>query len=245
MRKLLFLAFALGLALPACQQGGDRAASPSASPPVSPVPSVTTPGASPSGSGLAARCTLVVGFSVTENWFEEGAFESIPTIQDSQWELLAEGGADVSVWSDPTMRAYTRPPVSACGQPPDRVVFQVAALGWRSRPVEDVVAALQAVIANIRATWPSAEVIELIPIVGGPDAQPCVVPSQAGTRTVDASGMNPEMTSVIAQVANGQDVVAGPDLLLADCMQYLDGMGHLTQGGSQYIASVVAAHYGA
>jgi hypothetical protein len=61
---------------------------------------------------------------------------------------------------------------------------------------------------------------------------------------VDASGMNPVMTTAIAQVANGRDVVAGPDLLLADCTQYLDGMGHLTQEGSQYIASVVAAHYG-
>jgi len=247
MRKLLLIAAVLGLALPACGQGGDRSASPSASPPVSSEPPAATPVATPSASGPkpTARCTLVVGFSVTVNWFEEGAFESIPTIQDSQWELLAEGGADVSVWSDPNLRAYARPPVSACGQPPDRVVFQVAALGWRSRPVEDVVAALQASIANIRATWPSAEVIELIPIVGGPDAQPCVVPSQSGTRTVDASGMNPAMTAIIAQVANGQDVVAGPDLLLADCMQYLDGMGHLTQEGSEYIASVVAAHYGA
>jgi hypothetical protein len=193
---------------------------------------------------LAARCTLVVGFSVTENWFEGGAFESIPTIQDSQWELLAEGGADVSVWSNPSMPAYSRPPASACGEQPDRVVFQVAALGWRIRPLEDIVGDIRASIDNIRARWPTVRLVELVPIVGGPDAQQCVLPSQAGSRIVDASGMNPVMTTAIAQVANGRDVVAGPDLLLADCTQYLDGMGHLTQEGSQYIASVVAAHYG-
>lgn len=247
MRRSLVLALVMGFALSACGQGG-ASPSPTASVPTSSEPSPTgSPDAGPPGSTapVAARCTLVVGFSVTENWFEGGAFESIPTIRDSQWELLAEGGADVSVWSNPSTPAYSRPPVSACGEPPDRVVFQVAALGWRSRPVEDVIAAIDASIANIRATWPTVEVVELIPIVGGPDAQPCEIPSQAGTRIVDASGMNPAMTAVIGQVANGRDVLAGPDLLLADCTQYLDGMGHLTQEGSEYIASVVAAHYGA
>jgi hypothetical protein len=249
MRRILVLVAVLALAGTACQRGGEPERSPTSTAPTSPEPSTTTPGASPSpsatGSVFAARCTLVIGLSQTQNWFEGGAFEALPTIRDEQWEILAEAGADVSVWSDPNARAYSEAPTSACDRPPDRVVFQVVAAGWRSRPVEDQVGDLQASIANIRATWPSVEVIELIPVVGGPDALPCEIPTQVGARTVDASGMNPAMTALIAQVANGQDVLAGPDLLLADCRQYLDGLGHLTQEGSEYIASVIAAYYGA
>jgi hypothetical protein len=184
----------------------------------------------------------VLGFSVTRNWFEDGAFETQPGIEDEAWELIAEGGHDVWIWADPGTPAFARAPASPCGREPDRVLFQVAARGWRGRPPEDVAAALQASIDNIRTTWPSVETIELIPIVGGPGGQPCELASFGG-RTVDASGMNPAMNAVIAQVADGERVVAGPDLLLADCSQYLDGMGHLTKEGSRAIASDLAEHY--
>ncbi len=244
MRKLLLLAFVLGLALPACERGGERAASPSASPRVSSEPSATTPGVTPSASGtsLAARCTLVLGFSVTRQWYEEGAFESQPGIDDASWELIFEGGGDISVWSNPGAQPYARTPLSECVRPPDRAIFQVAARRWRNQPTEETVSELKTVIANIRAAWPTVEVVELIPIVGGPGGQPCEAASQPG-RTVDASAMNPAMNAVITEVADGRDVRQGPDLELADCSQYADGIGHITLEGSRYIASVLAEHY--
>ena len=229
---VLVLLFALG----ACERGGGRSPGPGESAPPS------GGGDSPSVAPVGAGCTLVIGFSVTEDWFRVGAFETEPGIDDSAWEVLALGGHDVMLWSDPALAAFSRAPSSPCRADPDRIVFQVAAQRWRSESTGAIVDALRASIDNFHAKWPTARVIELIPIVGGPDGRPCPFgASKAGV--VDASEMNPVMNDVIAVVANGSDVVAGPDPLLADCLQYADVRGHLTEDGSRYIASVLAEHY--
>lgn len=190
-----------------------------------------------------ADCTLVLGFSVTANWYEDGAFESMSGIDGDRWELIVAGGHDVWRYANPDAQPYTTTPVSPCEGEPDRALFQVAALGWEHHPADEVVAAIRSSIDNIRATWPTVDVVELIPIVGGPDGQPCEATTQPG-RIVDASLMNPAMYAAIAEAVNGDDVVAGPDLLLADCSQYQDGLGHITSEGSRHIASVLAEYYG-
>jgi hypothetical protein len=204
-------------------------------------------GPSPTASGATApvggSCTLVIGFSVTTNWFRDGAFEQQPGIDDASWEVLAHGGHDVWLWSDPNLHAYSVPPDSLCGREPDRIVFQVAAERSTEESLDDVVGALRMSIANFQARWPTANVVVLIPIVGGPDGQPCPADTRGGA--VGASVMNPLMNDVIAEVADGAEVVAGPDLLLEDCSQYADGKGHLTEEGSRYIASALAEHFAA
>ena len=249
MRGVVGVVLLVGLLLPACQGRGDRA-EPSSRPTngaSSPTPAVDTPSPTPSASGdpaqAAARCTLVLGFSVTRNWFEDGAFETLPGIEDSEWELIYEAGYDVWLYADPSGTPYSLPAVSPCDDEPDRVVFQVAARGWQHRSNDELLAAIRSTIANIQATWPTVEVVELIPIVGGPDAAPCEAASQPG-RPVDASLMNPAMTAAISQVVDGGAVVAGPDPLLADCSQYADGLGHISVDGSRHVASVLADHYG-
>lgn len=250
-RIMLVLALALGLLSSACGRSGDEApGSASASPPApttaaeSPSVSSGTPTASPTPPPVAtgrSRCTLALGMSVTANWFIDGAFESLPGIEDDRWELIWESGYDVALYADPNGLAYSAAPLSACGAEPDRVLFQVAALDWHSP--DTVVTELAATIENIRATWPSVRVIELIPIVGGPDGGPCLDPDRPDKGVV-ASFMYPIVTTAIASVAGG-DVVAGPDLELEDCAQYRDGSGHLTIDGSAYVASVLAEHFAA
>jgi hypothetical protein len=235
MRRVTAFALVLLVALAACGDGGRprRRATRPASPPEPATSAPAAPG---------ADCTLVLGFSVTSNWYRDGEFEQQPGIDDAAWEVIALGGHDVWVWSDPTTRAFSKPPLSPCGSEPDRIVYQVAAKGWRDRSEGEIAAALQRSIENIRARWPTAHVVELIPIVGGPDERPCPASSTRGG-VVDASEMNPLMSELIAHVADGDDVIAGPDLLLADCSQYVDGRGHLTEDGSRYIASVLARHF--
>lgn len=248
VRKLAAVVLVLAVPLAACDGGVERTERPSGTPSSRSVRPTESPGDgdSPTASSPAppgrARCTLVLGFSQTNDWYLGGGFESRPGVEDARWELIAEGGHDVWIWSDSSIQAYRQEPVSPCDEGPDRAVFQLAARGWQARPVEEIIDALEATLLNIRTAWPTVERIELVPVVGGPDQELCELASFGGRR-VDASAMNPAMTSVIAQVVNGEDVVAGPNLLLADCSQYRDGLGHLGEEGARYIASVVAEHY--
>jgi hypothetical protein len=250
----LAIAIALPLALvllPACGDAGAGAdgsssaagsPSPTSSLAGSPSPSIDAEPSETESSGPGrVRCTLVLGMSVTANWFLDGDFESLPGIDDAGWELIWESRHDVGLYADPGARPYSDAPASPCGEDPDRVLFQIAAFDWRSPGA--VIAELGASIDNIRAAWPTVRVIELIPIVGGPGGGPCPDPVRPD-RDVDASFMNPPVVEAIDDVANGADVVAGPDLLLADCSQFSDGKGHLTPEGSRHIASVLAEHYG-
>jgi hypothetical protein len=179
--------------------------------------------------------------SVTANWFIDGEFETLPGIDDAKWELIWESGHDLMLFADPAALPYSGTPISPCGTDPDRVLFQIAARDWEAS--DAVLTELRASIDNIRAAWPSVETIELIPIVGGPGSGPCYDPD-VPDKGVLASFMNPAMVEAIAEVANGADVVAGPDLLLADCAQFRDGSGHLTIEGSLLVAAALAEHYG-
>jgi hypothetical protein len=239
-RTVLLPSLALVLTLAACSSA-ERGPRPRASDQPSAIVSTPVPTTSAAAPPVSedANCTLVMGFSVTENWFRSGRFELQPGIDDARWELLAPSGHDIELWADPAEPGWNEPVFSPCGRDPDRVVFQVAAKDWQTQSEDEVAALLVQSIDNIRAKWPTAGLIELIPIVGGPDAQPC----PAGAGFVFASQMYPTMTEVIAGVANGQDILAGPDQLLADCSQYRDNRGHLTTAGSEYIASGLAQHF--
>ena len=140
MRRFAVVTSVLLLTLSACQQGGgrgerpegpDRPTSRPATPSPTGVVSATPTGGSPVVSSPGnADCTLVIGFSVTANWYEDGAFESMPGIDGDRWELIVAGGHDVWRYANPDAQPYTTTPLSPCEREPDRALFQVAALGW-------------------------------------------------------------------------------------------------------------------
>jgi hypothetical protein len=246
-RRLAIAVAIAALLLSACRDtGSDAAASASPSQPPAP-PTVTPPSptvgpdvSSPAPAGRA-RCTLVLGMSVTANWFIDGEFETLPGIDDARWELIWESGHDLILYADPDALPYSGTPISPCGLDPDRVLFQIAARDWQDP--DAVLTELRASIDNIRAAWPSVDTVELIPIVGGPGSGPCYDPD-VPDKGVLASFMNPPMVDAIAEIADGTDVIAGPNLLLADCAQFRDGTGHLTPEGSAFVAAALAEHYG-
>lgn len=255
MRRLPLVAV-LALALVACGDDGDAATptSPSPSPQVTSTTSSAspeTPSSSPSPGAVrtestppgSARCTLALGMSVTRDWFELGAFETLPGIEDSRWELIWASGHDLMLFSNPAAEPYSSEPISPCAEEPDRVLFQIAAIDWTAPGLADL---LRASLENIRATWPTVEVVEMIPIVGGPSGEPCRGGDDKNgvTPTVAASLMHPVMNEAIAEVADGTAVRAGPDLLLADCAQYRDATGHLAPDGAHFVATQLAEYYG-
>jgi hypothetical protein len=180
--------------------------------------------------------------SVTANWFIDGGFESLPGIDDSRWELIWESGHDLVAYADPNALPYSAASLSPCGTDPDRVLFQIAARDWQFP--DAVLDELRSSVENIRAAWPSVQVVELIPIVGGPGGRPCGDPTHPD-KGVLASMMYPVMNEAIARVANGDGVVAGPPLELSDCLLFRDGAGHLTPRASREVASTVASFYAA
>lgn len=180
-----------------------------------------------------------LGFSVTRNWFTDGNFESL--VDGALWELQADGGADLHDYENPGYAGYHGGVQvdSPTGFAPERIVFQLAYLGFRQATDAQILASLQASITNILATWTSCTRLDLIPIVGGPNHGVCTI----GGKKVDASLMHPRMDTAIASAVNGTTVFAGPDLLLDNCNGYADKLGHLNASGSADIAAKVAAFY--
>lgn len=184
----------------------------------------------------SSECRAVLGFSQTRNWYEDGGFESLPGVDPVAWDLVAVGGADLHDWASPSFVGYAASP---CNDAPTRAVYQLAYLGFRQTSDATILAALNATLVNIRATWPSVVEVDLIPIVGGPNHGVCSI----GRRKVDATLMHPRMDMAVASGTNELDVLAGPDLLVAACSDYADGMGHLLPSGSVFVAGQVAAFY--
>jgi hypothetical protein len=115
--------------------------------------------------------------------------------------------------------------------PADRLVLQVATK--QAQTDEAVADLLAAAIANLRAYNPGAAIV-LIPINGGPGGAVC--PSRNGG--VYATLIHDQMVAAIAGAVGG-DVSYGGDYPVADCNQFRDGRGHLTEpDGASYIGGI-------
>jgi hypothetical protein len=179
-------------------------------------------------------CTQVMGFSQTHNWYVDGGFESM--VNGAEWQLLSWNG-DITVWANPNASVYTRPrPYSSCGTP-TRGVLQIAYLARRAT-TDQFVAQLDLALANIRAKWPTIGVIYLVPIVGCPNHAIC------SGNGYGASTMHLMADTVMGLRVNGVDLLAGPDLLIDTCSNFVDPRGHMNVAGSTYVAGTVASWVG-
>lgn len=188
------------------------------------------------------ECTRVVGFSQTRNWYLSGSFESMPGVSNAEWELLALGGIDLQTLADPASAVYSRPVESPCGISPTRVLLHAAFADYRTATDADIAATLSTAVVNIRSAWPTVTRVDVSPIAGGPGHTTCPLTE---TRDVEATTMHPRIDAAIALVANGVDLLAGPDLLVSACADFTDAGGHLTTAGSEFVATQVAQHYSA
>jgi len=179
-------------------------------------------------SAEPSSCTRVMGFSVTNNWYKRGNFETL--VDGSAFELLWQSGADLRYWSDPGAGGWSNAVYSPCGTP-SRVILQVAYKKYATTSDPVIASALATVLANIADKWGVTDV-ELIPIVGGPGDAACY----SGGVVVDSTLMHPRMVTLIG--ASG--LPAGPDLLASACSMFRDDRGHLTSSGAAYVAGLMA-----
>jgi hypothetical protein len=194
------------------------------------------------------KCTHVLGFSQTADWFlapvfrralqgaeippEAGAiFESI--VDGDKWQLQWAGGAGVNVYANPDHPAWTSPVVSACehkSDRPERLVYMVS--GPHGLNVGAWVSDIEIVVQNIRAKFPSVRVIALQPVVGAPADEPgdaCPTPTPStGSGLVRASWQATPILEAIEIVAAAHgDVVVGATTRLRQCGHYVDSIGHI------------------
>ena len=194
-------------------------------------------GAGGSGGSVAYACTQVIGYSQVNQWYSNGNFETF--VDDDAWQLLWNSGAGVDDWKDPGYMGWNQPIRSACAQSsdaPDRLLFSISGphgddeTAWAN----DITAA----IATIGQLVPSAQVIVLQPVVGGPNHMTCV----SGGQDVRASWQHMHIDNAIATVLGG-NVIAGMSPEVSNCNEYTDSLGHLTAAGETNVGMAIGMFY--
>ena len=183
-------------------------------------------------------CTLVIGFSQTQQWYA-GAPDFETIAGDDEWQLLYEFGAGIDFWADPDFSGWSNSPVSPCAAAstaPDRVVLTIS--GGPRSPL-DWASAIDSAAATIRVKYPEIAAIVLQPVVGGPNHQVCPAP---GGGDVRASTSHPDIDEGIAMAVGG-DVIAGASPEVRACEDYEDGIGHLAPDSRGPIGASIAEVY--
>lgn len=206
--------------------------------PIEPAPGPVPP---PPGDWV---CTEVVGFSQTNQWYTGGEtnqgaspFEAI--VEDSAWQLRWQEGAEARIIANQAWPAWSEPPVSPCVDGPvDRVILTVT--GSRGDDVGGWLIDIHDALDRIRIEIPTAEIILLQPIVGGPDGDVCM----SGTEQVRAGFQHPYIWEAIVDVAQEEpDVFTGMAPRVDQCDDFRDGRGHLTDAAAIRVGAAVGEYY--
>ena len=200
----------------------------------------TSTGAAPP---LEFECTLVIGFSQTESWFDD--VEAL--VDETKWQRLTTGGAGINTWSDPDHGNWNTPIGSDCAAgraSVDRVILTVS-IGAYEDDVDVWVSHVTDAVDNIRDRYPASQQIALQAVVGPPVGGVCP-PGATGQAQVRASFNHPYIVEALAAVADADpddEVVVGMEPRVSSCDDYSDGTGHLTNSGQQAVAGPIAAFY--
>jgi hypothetical protein len=180
------------------------------------------------------RCTLVLGLAVTSEWYRAG-FERF--VDDDRWEAITKPHTFVENWADPNHPVWRELPQSPCTErwtDPDRVLFFAANFTFTARAEWDK--ALSDVVTTLRAKYPRAERIELLPMVRAPGNVSCGSEKGIVNPIIDAS--------LEATSARFPELVsAGPHFEVKSCEDLEKGGPHFSQSGRPAVAKLIADHY--
>jgi hypothetical protein len=212
--------------------------------------------ASGEGEGGAAgsfACTLVIGNTTTQQWFD-GGFLSYPGIDATRFEMFFVGHHYVDAWADPTDPAWSTALDNGhmCAEgatTPDRVIFIVTKAP--PYPAESFYQTnTTAIVHDLEMLYPTVKRIEFMTLIRAPNDIPCPGPADAGT--ADASPVDsseqiiaPAEDQGIAATAGAFPglVVALPQMFVAACSDFVSGMPQYTPAGAADIAGVYGKYY--
>lgn len=200
--------------------------------------------------GLCFQRTRVIGFSQAgaprTGWYVAGG-EFEEEVGDDRWELLWISGGGLDHWRHADDPGWKKPLISECpgNTPPDRVVLTIS--GTYADDHQAWVQAIEDTIGVIREKIPTARVILLQPVVGGPEGKPCPRPEG---KEVRASHNSTIIEKAIAEVvarrpasASEVRVLAGYVPRLGNCRGFTDGIGHLSKGAARRVGRRIGEYY--
>ena len=188
-------------------------------------------------------CNLALGSRQVQQWFETGGvFES--GVDNGRWQLKWAPDAGVDLWGDPSDQVWQVETLSTCERRaanfPDRVVFVVS--GPFGNDEDAWVAAISAAVDAIFVRFASANRVELMPVVGGPDHDVCTFEGERVSASWQHLYIEAAIARVVAEDTTGI-LVAAPSPHVRRCSDYRDGLGHLTDHAAEAIGRELAAHY--
>jgi hypothetical protein len=212
---------------------------------------VTMPDARVDADGAAAGdaavkgfvCTLVIGVSVTYDWFT-GGFETGAGIDNTRWEAMAPsqpGPSFIADWADPNAPLWTMAKISPCTlrpTTPDRVIF--VGVNWTYTTDAEWLTQYEAVLKTIQVKFPGVKEIDLDTLIRGPDNKNCGGPDATSEVVVQ-----PFVDSAIdmAVAAHPGLVKAATKLYVPSCDVFSGPGPHFTAAGIKVVAKVYSDHY--
>jgi len=188
-------------------------------------------------------CNLALGSRQVQQWFETGGvFESV--VDNGRWQLKWVPDAGVDRWGDPNDEAWQVETLSTCERRaanfPDRVVFVVS--GPFGDDEDAWVAAISAAVDTIFLRFASANRVELMPVVGGPDHDVCTFEGERVSASWQHVYIEAAIARVVAEDTTGI-LVAAPSPHVRSCSDYRDSIGHLTDDAAEAIGRELAEHF--
>jgi hypothetical protein len=191
-------------------------------------------------------CTEIVGYSVTEQWYNGGFTAAVP--DPTRWQLRWYNGASIDLWAQGSAFAgwtdtYLTTRCALGWNAPDRIVLNVSgdyhadAAWWVSQ--------VQRTINFIRTTYsPNVRQIVLQPPVGGPAGSMCSTTDPLAPLPWVRASYNWSIVEAAIRQLLSPSVVQGAYTEVTGCGDYLDWVGHLATGAPrQAVGSSVANFY--
>ncbi|HVX94842.1 MAG TPA: hypothetical protein VHK47_08030, partial [Polyangia bacterium] len=191
-------------------------------------------------SAKTYACNLILGVSVTHDWFVSG-FETY--VDDAKWEAMAPttpSTSFVETWADPSGTTWSLPMLSACAQKstmPQRVIF--TGVNWTYTTAAQWVTQLEKLVQTVQGKFPSVVEIDLMTMLRAPNN------AMGGGCTSTEDVVQPFVDAAIQTVvANHPKLVrAAPKLYAPSCDVFTGGGPHFTDAGKMAVAKVYGDFY--
>ena len=200
------------------------------------------------GGQGAFVCSLLIGNSTTQQWFD-GGFLTYPGIDPTHWELYWVAHHYLDSWANPADTGWTTPldMGHACASDsttPDRVIF-IATFAPPYPAEATYQTDLTSIVNNIKAKYSTVKRIELMTLIRSPGNSDTACSSKANNEQSIPPAEDDGIAAVAADPAFSGLVFALPPAYVSSCSDFLTDEPQYTAAGATDIAQVYGAYYAA